>query len=248
MGKDKKQTVTQTVDPASQRHIDAMRAMGLQDAQGIQGPMIAGVDPNGVENQMQRFMDPYMEQVLGGVGESFDRSRDLARTQGSQAATAAGAFNSTRHGVAEGVTMGELGRDEAMTRGGILSQGFQQALRYGTDQDRYERDVKTQQLQEPYMRAQMRNSLMAGSLGPTGSTQTSVQKGNLMGDIVGVGLTGLGFMAGGPAGAAAGAKAGFGGGGGGNPLTGFGATPPMGTDNIFSNQWQNPFAVRGRGY
>jgi len=218
MGKDKTQTTTQTLDPSSQRFVDQMRSQAQGSSNAIQnmGPLFAGADQRSIQEQMAPFMNPYIQQVIGGLGEQFDTLRAGARTQGSQAATAAGAFNSSRHGVAEGVRLGEIDRAQGQQVGGLLSNQFNSALSTGLQHSEYQRALRERQLQEPLFRRQMQQQFMQGGLGPTGGTSTSVQPGNLMGDIAGAGLIGLSMMN--PAaGIAAGA---FGGGGGGFQIPG----------------------------
>jgi len=200
MGKDKKQTQTTTVDPASQRHIDAMRRAGIAAAGGLTGPVVAGADPRSIADQISPFMNPYVNQVIGGLGQHFDRLRSQATVGANQQATAAGAFGGSRHGVLEAERLGGLDRAQMQQVGGLLSGQFNTALQQGLQHSEYLRALRERQMQEPFLRGQMQQGLLGGSLGPTGSTTTRIQHGNLLGDIAGAGLMAAGMFAGGPAG------------------------------------------------
>jgi hypothetical protein len=210
VGKDKSQTVTQTLDPATQKYVEQMRNQALGSSNAIKnaGPMMLGPDSRSIQEQMAPFFDPYMQQVIGGLGQQYDRLRGDANVQGAQAATAAGAFNGSRGAIAQGVRLGEIDRAQGQQVGGLLSQGWQNALTQGLNYSEYARALRERQAQEPIFRAQAQQGLLAGGLGPYGTTQKSVQPGSVLGDIGGLGLIGLGLATGGPMGAMAGAKAG----------------------------------------
>lgn len=203
MGKDKKQTQTTTVDPASQGHIDAMRRAGIAGAGALGGPLVAGADQRSIAEQIAPFMNPFTQQVIAGLGSHFDRRRAQASTGASQGATAAGAFGGSRHGVLEAERLAALDRAQMEQVGGLLTQQFDKAVEQGREHSEYLRALRERQMQEPYMRAIMQQQLLGGSLGPTGTTQTKTEYGNLLGDIAGLGLMGAGMFMGGPTGTTA---------------------------------------------
>ena len=250
----------------------------------------------------QAYMDPYQQQVIGGVQQDFDRQRQAAQTSGAQQATAAGAFGGSRSGILQSQNIDNVNRNEANTlaqlrsggyqsaqaqaqaqhaqqqglglaygqaglqaqmanqgaglqagalnqqgqlaqgqmgmqaalanqqanlgfgglaaqqQAGLNAQGMQQAQgMYGMGEQ--ERMIAQQQSMDPYTRQMMALQAQQGALGPYGQTNTStmdgkttnVEKGNLMGDILGVGTLAAGFLTGG---ATSGLMGMFGGGGG----------------------------------
>lgn len=205
MGKDKTQTTTQTLDPSSQQYVDQMR----QRSQGYAadtmggGPLFAGPDGRSIEEIMKPFMDPYLSQVIQGVRGDATRQRGMASREATDAAIRAGAAGGSRHGVAEGIRLGEIDRNELQTVGGLMSSGFQNAMQTGIQQSEYQRALRERMLQEPLFRRQMSQGFYTGGMGPVGQQQTQVTEGNLLADVAGLGMTAAGMFMGGPAGAAA---------------------------------------------
>jgi hypothetical protein len=240
MGKDKRQTTTQTLDPSSQGYVNGMRGAGRAASDYVMnapGTFIPGTNQS-IDEILKPFMDPYMGQVIGGVRGEFDHLRSMARRGTTDAAIQSGAYNGGRHGVAEGVRLGELDRAQTSQISGLLSSGFQNAMSNGLAYSEYQRALRERQAQEGIMRRQVSAQFLTGGMGPVGSESTQVQRGNIWADLAGAGLIGLGFMGGGPAGAAAAATA------GGGPSF---SNPTPGTlpgSNVFSPNWQNPFSLR----
>lgn len=83
---------------------------------------------------ISQYMDPYQQQVIGATQEDFARQRELAMRGVGDEFTGAGAFGGARHGVAEGVALGELGRAETQTLAGLRSAGFQNATQAALQQ------------------------------------------------------------------------------------------------------------------
>ena len=88
MGKDKKQTTTQRLDPASQRYVSGTRSLAGRLTSDIMnaGPLTAELQGTPQE-WMSHFMNPYIDQVIGGVGQQYDLARGRAGVMGNQAAT-----------------------------------------------------------------------------------------------------------------------------------------------------------------
>lgn len=228
IGDDKVTTQTQTFDPATQRHIDRMRrggAAGSGVALNQPGSFFTGPNTQSIQDIIAPFLNPYQDQVIGGINQQFDRSRGLATVAGNQAATAAGAFNSSRHGVAEGVRLGEIDAAEAQQVGGFLSDQFNTAVNQGIGYNQYQNSLMQQKLQEPLFRQQMSQQLLQGSLGPTSGSVESRQKGSVFGDLMGLGTMAVGAFTGNPGLMAGGAQMG---GGGGAPMGGQFPTFPGG--------------------
>jgi hypothetical protein len=192
-----KTTTTQALDPASQRYVDQMRYQA-QDAANIAGQV--GPQQMSIADQVSQFMNPYQGQVVNAVNSQFDQLRAGAGMQANQAATMAGAFGGSRHGVASGVRQGQLDQ----TQMGILAQlqagGYQNAQAAALP-------YFEQQRMAPIQAQQARMGLLQQGVGPTGFTQTGIQpKGSAMGSAIGGAQVGSAF---GPWGAAIGGGVGL---------------------------------------
>ncbi len=237
MGKPKKQTTTQRLDPLSQGYVNQQRrqATSASDiALSQPGSFFTGpIQASDVLANVNQFLDPFTQDVIGGVRQEFDQLRAGATTQANQAATRAGSFGGSRHGVAEGVAHGSLGRAQAQQVGGLLSNQFNRAMGQALPFTAAQQAQRQAALQEPLFRQQMAQGFLNRGLGPTSMTQTTVQPGSLLRDIAGVALTAGGAALFGPQGAAAGASVGsqLGGGGGFTAPEFF----PQANYNAFSN-------------
>lgn len=76
---------------------------------------------------MSRYMNPYTNQVIGGVMSDIDRQRQMANVQGEGAAQAAGAFGGARHGLVEAQTNEAAMRQMGQFGSQLRQQGFNQA-------------------------------------------------------------------------------------------------------------------------
>lgn len=215
MGKDRRQTSTQTLDPGSQAYVDQIRRFSQGAASDTMGggPLVIGPDGRPLSELIAPFLNPYQDQVIGGVRAEADRQRGMARRGVTDMAIRAGAQGGSRHGVAEGIRLGEIDRNELQTVGGLMSQGFQNALGQGLQYSEYQRALREQLAREPLLRRQFAQQFYTGGLGPVGQTQTQTQEGSLVGDIAGLGLIGAGLFTGNPTAAGAGASVAGGGSG-----------------------------------
>jgi hypothetical protein len=232
MSKGGSQSVTQNVDPATQRYVEQMRqaALGAQSnplyAQGRQlggvGLSALGGDAGALQQLMGGYgsqLDPYWNQLrqttLGAIGDQ---------------ATQAGAFGGSRQGVAEGAALGQIAQGQAGQRYGEYQNALGRAgqlanLGFGVD-------------------PQMLGLLNAG-IGPYGQTQTTHTQSDPFSQILGGGLTLASLFAGGPAGGAmAGGLLGGGGGGGGFPAFG---SSGLGNIDPYTGQPRNPWINGGQG-
>jgi hypothetical protein len=202
MGKKKKQTVVQTADPKSQKYIDATRGYGDQAANvAMQGPAGGGSWFTGPLQQTpaemaQPFMNPYQDQVIAGVRGEFDHLRAKAGMGTDQAATQAGAFGGSRHGVATGTRMGELDRAQASQIGGLLYQGHQNSMTQGMQFAEHQRQLQQQQLQDPLFRQQTALNFRNLGMGPVGSSTTQTTPSNPMGGAMSGAALGTAIMPG----------------------------------------------------
>jgi hypothetical protein len=233
----KKTTTSTRLDPASQRHIDAMRRQGLQSSQDTlgMGPLTAGYNVGDIGQMVSQYMNPYTQQVIGGLERGYDQMRTDASAQADQGAIAAGAFGGSRHGVTEGRRLGEIDAAQGSQIAGLLSNQFNTAMSTGLNQAELQRQIQTQQLQDPLRRREAAMRFMQGSTGPTGSTTTTKESGGLGGKLLGGALMLGGTMLGGPLGGAIGSK-----------LAGTAGTAVnMGAGNVGMQQAYNPMAPGG---
>lgn len=86
-----------------------------------------GQNPHLRGRSLQGYMNPYQNQVIRRARNDLDRQRQMAVNDIGAAATAAGAFGGSRHGVAEGVTNGEFARTSADMAATLRDTGFQNA-------------------------------------------------------------------------------------------------------------------------
>lgn len=203
MGKDKKTTTTTRLDPASQRYVNEMRLRARGAANTLMStPLTTGPQTMSIEDQAAQFFNPYQRNVIDALGAEYDTARSRALTDANQAATAAGAFGGTRHGVMAGARLGELDRAEMSQVGSLLHSGYETALSRGLAYTEHQRQLEEQRMREPLMRYNSILQMMNLGMGPTSSTTTNVQEGDFMRDALGLGLTAASFFAGGPAGPA----------------------------------------------
>jgi hypothetical protein len=83
---------------------------------------------SGNADATQRLMNPYQQQVVDKMNEQFQFQNTQTANQMNDAATRAGAFGGSRHGVATGVALGENQRNQGMQMAGLLQGGFDQTM------------------------------------------------------------------------------------------------------------------------
>lgn len=157
------QTTSMTPDDfgqmARQQVWNRATAAANQPYQQYNGQRVAGANPmtmrglNGAFdaiNQFQNFkpgtfldgdigayQNPFQDQVIAGVQGDFDRIRQQTMGSVDDAATRARAFGGSRHGVATGTALADVGRAEAAQLAGLRQAGFNDAAgRMQSDQDR----------------------------------------------------------------------------------------------------------------
>jgi hypothetical protein len=163
------------------------------------GGSFSGADLSG-------YMNPYLDEVLGATMSDINRQRDLAVGQTGDAAMRAGAFGGSRHGVAQAETERAYGDIAARTAAGLRGDAFNQAANlFGQDQQRMmqgafgaaqiggiERGQEQlgldrqyqdflRQYQDPFMRAQVQQGLLAAM--PRGSTQTTTANPSILSQV-----------------------------------------------------------------
>lgn len=86
------------------------------------------------QQAQQRWMDPYQNQVIGGIQQNFDRQRQQAMMSGSQNAFMQGAGGGSRQAVLQSMMMGDVNRQESQQIGQLLSQGYGQSANLAMQQ------------------------------------------------------------------------------------------------------------------
>lgn len=192
----------------SQGTTQAQQAMRGFSSAGNLG--LAGM--SGDPAAMQQLMNPYEQQVIGGMHDAYGRIRANTLNSVDDAATGAGAFGGSRHGIASGVALGNIAQQEAQQIGQLMHAGYGNAqnqamqlanLGFGGTQamhqlGAYERDVTNENKMHEY-------NTLRGAIMPLGQEQ-SVQEGSRAAKALGGAATGMAF---GPFGAAAGGLAGL---------------------------------------
>lgn len=89
----------------------------------------AGLDAlSGNAGAQQQFMNPYQQGVIDRMNEQFGVQNQMTTNNINDQATQAGAFGGSRHGVAQGVALGENARNQGMLTAGLLNQGFDNSM------------------------------------------------------------------------------------------------------------------------
>jgi hypothetical protein len=178
------------MDPAS---LEAMRNyQGMASAGNLGLGALSG-DPNSVS----QMMNPYQSNVLDMVSGRYGDLANMTRMNVNDAATRAGAFGGSRHGVAEGVALGELSKGMGQQMAGLQYQGFNDAMgraqglanlglgangQLGQMGD-YSRQVTMSQ--DPAMRnLQILQGLLSGM--PMGMSTTQPTYSNPLGGLLGI--------------------------------------------------------------
>lgn len=96
-----------------------------------------GEIPDSVRNAMaflggdqkagQQYMNPYQQQVIDNLISNMGVANQNTMNQVNDAATRAGAFGGSRHGVATGVALAENQRNLGTQVSGLLNQGYADA-------------------------------------------------------------------------------------------------------------------------
>lgn len=95
------------------------------------------------------FMNPYQQQVIDSMRPEFDRQRSLALNALDSRATQAGAFGGSRHGIAQGTALAEVGRAESDAIARLLYGGYQDAMGQAMQQQGFRAGI----LGTPFQRA-----------------------------------------------------------------------------------------------
>jgi len=219
MGKHKGPTTTQTqssvnsVDSASQKYIDQMRAQAGNLSSQIQHTsLFGGPLTQSVADQAGQFFNPYTQAVINPIQSQYNKLRESAVNGTADQAVGAGAFGSSREGAQAGARLAGLDQAQMQQIGQLMYGGWNNAVGQGTAYAKYQNQLAQQQAQEPLAKAQAIMQLYNLGLGPTGSTTTT--RGNVTqpgGSPIGSAAGGAlaGFDVAGPWGAAVGGLGGL---------------------------------------
>ena len=78
-------------------------------------------------DRIQEFLNPFLEEVVGGVQRDTDVQREAVQTRAASAATAAKAFGGSRAQLLETQGLADVNRDELRQLGQLRFQGFESA-------------------------------------------------------------------------------------------------------------------------
>jgi hypothetical protein len=92
------------------------------------GSIDAGQGAFDPSTQVDKFMDPYQQQVIDEAMKQIDRQADMARATDDARAIKAGAFGGSRSGVQRAETAGRVQEAKNRTISDLLSKGYGSAL------------------------------------------------------------------------------------------------------------------------
>lgn len=82
----------------------------------------------GDANATQSLMNPFQHQVVDQIKSQYGDLNSAAQTGIQDAATKAGAYGGSRHGVASGIASGEIAKGLGQQIAGVQQQGFNDAM------------------------------------------------------------------------------------------------------------------------
>lgn len=147
-------------------------------SQGATGAAALGGDAAAT----QKLMDPYQQQVMDANDKAYQKTQAQSVNQTNDLATKAGAFGGSRHGVAEGVALGNNAAAHDAQNAGLLYGGYNDAMgrastlaQMGGAAGAMNSQLGMQGVGSP---EQWRlQQMKAGFMGPTGQTSSGAQAG-----------------------------------------------------------------------
>lgn len=145
--------------------------------QAVMGYNPMQVQTGSALDNLGAYMNPYLQNVAGGVLSNLDRSRQLAQQGTSAQAAAAGAYGGSRHGVADAETNRNFFDVAGQQLNNIFSQGYNAATGLATSD--LARQLQAQQLnQEAGLSGQQLNLGAANQLAGLSDQQRQQLFGN----------------------------------------------------------------------
>lgn len=208
------QTVTQMVDPQTQKYVQGMRGVAKQgsrlvEQQAPEGGWFEGMNPmieqalSGMANlgfgpgQVQDWMNPYRAQM----GEVFDYQRQVAENQARKQATAMGTFGGAGGYNAIQNALAGVNRQQQEWEANAYNQAVQNMIAGGGMEmqrlggllqgGEYQRSLAERERQQPLWQKQQQLNFLNQGIGPYGTTSTQQMQGNPLGGALGGAMTGL---------------------------------------------------------
>jgi hypothetical protein len=206
-------TSSSAIDP----QMKAAYLRNLEEARGVAaglGPRQFAEFPEYSTNMVQKYMNPYQQEVIDASMADLNRQRQMQQIKDLNTATAAKAFGGSRQGVAQALTNEAYDRTAASTLANLRSQGFSQSQALALQQEQQRQAYEQQKLDAArnlgLERLNISSSALGVPLAKIGGTQTNPIYRNQTASALGGALSGgmLGNMIGGSTGAGYGALAG----------------------------------------
>ena len=114
-------------------------AGALSKGLGMVDQGMGSFDPS---TQVDKFMNPYQQQVIDNAMGQIDRQGQMARAGEDAKAVSAGAFGGSRQGVQRAETAGRVQEAKNRTIGDLLNKGYSSALSSSMAADEAGRNVR----------------------------------------------------------------------------------------------------------
>lgn len=135
-----KETGSNFVDQGTQDYLNKIRGAGQAAGAAGPSPLLGGASDyysglmkggnlgfgalSGDAASAQQLMNPYQNQVIDQNNAQWQKINAQTANQVDDAATRAGAFGGSRHGVAAGVALANNNQAQAGQTAGLLNQGY----------------------------------------------------------------------------------------------------------------------------
>lgn len=158
---------------------------------------------SGDANALHQLSNPYQQQVIDATNAQW--GRQAANVQNSVASqfSKSGAFGGTRQGVATGVGLGEVANNQMQQIAGLNYSGYQNAMQQAGQLANLGMGANTQNAQlgqynqqNGQNQAQTKAQSLVDAAHGLVHGQTQTQKGDLLGDVMGVAKLGMSFIPG----------------------------------------------------
>lgn len=136
--------------------------------------------------------NPFMNAYLEGLNPIWDQARQQALGAIGDQATQSGAYGGSRHGVAEGVALGQIGQGQAAQRYQAFNDAQQraaQAAQFGLAGLGGSAEIARYMQEYPQLFASRQLGLLNQGIGPYGTTQTQEMQSDPFSSLLGAGLT-----------------------------------------------------------
>jgi hypothetical protein len=176
---------TSGFDPATQAFIEQMRSRGINISDQFLGLVPGGINPSFTPEDIARFRNPMLEDLLGAQEADFERIRERALRDAQVEATLAGSGRGSGLFTRLGTTEANLGAAEALQRA---------QTRFDADNQAAMRALQAAGID--ISKLQGASGALSAGLGPVGTTQQTSGPGvfeRVLGGAVSGGLLGAGI-------------------------------------------------------